>query len=310
MRIFVTGATGVVGRRAVPLLVRAGHQVTGVARTPEKAAALEQAGAKAVAVDLFDAAALRAAIAGHEAVINLATAVPKGMRIMLPGSWRGMDRIRRDASALIADAALAGGVERLVQEAFAPVYEDGGDRWIDESWPLRPARYNRSVLDAERSAARFTQAGRTGVVLRFGFFYGPDPGGATLDLVAAVRRGWAPWFGSPEGFLPALTHDDAATAVVAALGVPAGTYNVVDDEPLRRRECFGALAAALGVAPPRFLPAWMARLAGSMGETLARSLRISNRRFRDASGWAPRYPSAREGWPAVVREVDETAPAS
>jgi nucleoside-diphosphate-sugar epimerase len=304
MRIFVTGATGVVGRRAVPLLVEAGHEVTGVARTPEKAAGLERAGAKAVSVDLFDAAGLRSAIAGHEVVINLATAVPSGMRIMPPGAWRGMDRIRRDASALIVDAALAGGAERLIQESFAPIYEDGRDRWIDEGWPLRPGRYNRSVLDAERSAARFTEAGRTGVVLRFGFFYGPDAGGATLQVIAAVRRGWAPWFGSPDGFLPALTHDDAATAVVAALGVPAGTYNVVDDEPLPRREDFGALAAALGVPPPKFMPAWMARLAGSLGETLARSLRISNRRFRDMAGWAPAYPSVREGWPAVVSELE------
>jgi nucleoside-diphosphate-sugar epimerase len=304
MRIFVTGATGVVGRRAVPLLVEAGHEVTGVARTPEKAPGLERAGAKAVSVDLFDAAGLRSAIAGHEVVINLATAVPSGMRIMLPGAWRGMDRIRRDASALIVDAALASGAERLIQESFAPIYEDGRDRWIDEGWPLRPGRYNRSVLDAERSAARFTEAGRTGVVLRFGFFYGPDAGGATLQVIAAVRRGWAPWFGSPDGFLPALTHDDAATAVVAALGVPAGTYNVVDDEPLPRREDFGALAAALGVPPPKFMPAWMARLAGSLGETLARSLRISNRRFRDMAGWAPAYPSVREGWPAVVSELE------
>jgi len=304
MRIFVTGATGVVGRRVVPLLVQAGHEVTGVARTPEKAAGVERAGAKAVSVDLFDPAALRSAVAGHEVVINLATAVPNGARMLLPGGWRGMDRIRREASRLVAEAALAGGAERLIQEAFAPIYEDGGDRWIDESWPVRPGRYNRSVLDAEASAARFMEAGRTGVVLRFGFFYGPDPGGATLDAIAAVKHGWAPWFGSPEGFLPALTHDDAATAVAAALGVPAGIYNVVDDEPLRRRENFGALAAALGVAPPKFMPARTRHLAGSIGETLARSLRISNRRFRDASGWAPRYPSAREGWPALVRELE------
>jgi nucleoside-diphosphate-sugar epimerase len=97
-----------------------------------------------------------------------------------------------------------------------------------------------------------------------------------------------------------VSHDDAASAVVAALALPAGVYNVVDDEPLPRREFFGSLAATLGVAPPRFPPAWLARLAGSLGEMLARSQRISNRKLRDASGWTPAIRSAKDGWPLVV----------
>ena len=75
---------------------------------------------------------------------------------------------------------------------------------------------------------------------------------------------------------------------------------MVDDEPLRRREFFDSLAGVLGVAPPRLPPPWLKYLFGSLGEMLARSLRIPNRKLRDACGWAPRYPSMREGWPAVV----------
>jgi uncharacterized protein YbjT (DUF2867 family) len=98
-----------------------------------------------------------------------------------------------------------------------------------------------------------------------------------------------------------VAHDDAATAVVAALGLPAGVYNVADDEPLRRRELFDSLAATLGVTPPRFPPTWMTPLIGSLGETLARSERITNRKLREASGRQPRTPRAvREGWPEVV----------
>jgi len=305
MRIFVTGATGVVGRRAVPLLVAAGHRVTAVARSAEKAAAVERTGARAVRVDLFGADAVRSAVAGHEAVINLATSVPPSSRMLLPGAWKEMDRIRRDASAILVDAALAGGARRFVQESFAPVYADAGDAWIDESSPVKPAGYNRSTLDAERSADRFTRGGGIGVALRFAYFYGPDAGGATLDMIGFVRKGWSP-APAPDGFISSISHDDAATAVVAALGVPAGIYNVVDDEPLRRREFFGSMAAALGVAPPRFLPRWTARLMGGPGETLARSLRISNRRFREAARWAPRYASARDAWPALLREAGIT----
>jgi 2-alkyl-3-oxoalkanoate reductase len=302
MRIFVTGATGVTGRRAVPLLLAAGHEVTAVARSPEKAASLERTGARPVEVDLFDAAAMRRAVAGHDAVVNLATAVPPSTRAIFRSAWKEMDRIRRDASAILVDAALAAGAGRLVQESFAPIYTDNGDGWIDESAPVKPARYNRSTLDAEHSASRFTAEGGIGVALRFGFFYGPDAGGATLDIIGFVRKGWATAPG-PDGYVSSISHDDTATAVVAALGVPGGIYNVVDDEPLRRREFFGSLAAALGVAPPKFLPRWAGRLMGGVGETLARSLRISNRKFREASGWAPKYPSVRDAWPDLLREA-------
>jgi nucleoside-diphosphate-sugar epimerase len=104
--------------------------------------------------------------------------------------------------------------------------------------------------------------------------------------------------------MSSVAHDDAATAVVAALNIRAGVYNVVDDEPLRRREYFAALAKALGVPPPKLPPLWLGRLTGSVGETIARSLRISNRKLREESGWAPRYPSVREGYRAVVAQME------
>src|SRR5919199_2729786 len=98
MRIFLTGATGVIGKRVVPQLIAVGHEVTAVGRTPEKRASLTRQGANAVEVDLFDRAALRSVIAGHEAVINLATSIPPSSRTLLPGAWRENDRIRRVAS--------------------------------------------------------------------------------------------------------------------------------------------------------------------------------------------------------------------
>jgi 2-alkyl-3-oxoalkanoate reductase len=303
MKVFVTGATGVVGRRAVPLLVRAGHQVTAVARTAEKAKGVERAGARPVAVDLFDAAGVRRALAGHDAVINLATHIPRSTTAMLlPWAWRENDRIRREASAILVDAALAQGVGRFVQESFAPMYPDCGDDWIDEEVPPQPARYNRSTLDAERSAARFTHAGGTGVVLRYAGFYGPDAAHVP-DLIRFTRRGMAALPGRPEAYFSSVSHDDAASAAVAALGVPAGIYNVADDEPLRRAEFAAVVAASLGAPPPTPQPAWMARLMGSLGELLSRSVRISNRAFREAAGWSPRWPSLREGWPAMLAEM-------
>jgi 2-alkyl-3-oxoalkanoate reductase len=305
MQIFITGATGVVGRRVIPLLIATGHQVSAVGRTAEKCAALARMGATPVQIDLFAADAVRRAVAGHQVVINLATHIPGSAAMFLPGAWRANDRIRREASAILVEAALAAGAERFIQESFAPIYPDCGDQWIDEGMPIQPARYNATVVDAERSAERFTQREGAGVVLRFAAFYGPDSA-QTRDLIAFVRRGWAPIPGA-DSYFSSVAHDDAATAVVAALRVRAGVYNVVDDEPLRRRVFFDSLADALGVAPPKLPPAWTTLLFGSLGATLKRSLRISNRKLRNESGWAPQYPSVREGWRAVVTALREGA---
>jgi len=299
--VLVTGATGVVGRRAVPLLIAAGHRVVAVGRTPEKRAWLEAQGARAVALDLYDGAGQRRTMAGEgvEAVVNLATHIPgSAFRMMLPWSWRENDRVRREGSATLVAAARDAGVRRVVQESFAPIYEDAGDAWIHEGAPVRPVGYNRSVLDAERAAARFTEEGGTGVVLRFAAFYGPDA--MLRTMVDAVRRGWYPLPGSPTAWWSSVSWEDAATAVVAALEVPAGTYNVCDDEPLTRQAFAATLAEAAGVRPPRPMPRWMAALGGGAMELLSRSERMSNAAFREASEWVPGLRSAAVGIPAAV----------
>lgn len=308
MKVFVAGATGALGKHVVPLLAEAGHTVSAVARTPKKGKTLERAGARPVTVDLFDNAAVRRAVVGHEAVVNVATHIPPASRMALPGAWKENDRVRREASANLVEAALAAGATRFVQESFAPMYPDRGDAWIDEKVPVRPAPYSRSTVVAEEQAHHFTRSGGAGVVLRFGYFYGAEAG-FTRDTINAVRKGRAPAFGHEEGFLSSIMLEDAATAVLAALALPAGTYNVVEDEPLRRRAFFDALADALGVPPPKFLPAWLGSFMGSVGEQLTRSQRISNRKLRDASPWAPCHPSVREGWPAVVAALEATSSA-
>ena len=118
-----------------------------------------------------------------------------------------------------------------------------------------------------------------------------------------VRKGWSPIPGSPDAFFSSIAQDDAATAVIAALRAPAGTYNVTDDEPLRRRDYAMELAALLGVREVRHTPRWLARMGGSIGELLSRSQRISNMRLKGETGWVPRYRSAREGWEVYLPEI-------
>jgi nucleoside-diphosphate-sugar epimerase len=140
------------------------------------------------------------------------------------------------------------------------------------------------------------------VVLRFAAFYGEDAFHVP-DMIRFVSKGWAPLPGSPEAYVSSVAHDDAASAVMAALRVPVGTYNVTDDEPLRRHDYADALAAALQVASPQPFPPWLTALTGSMGKFMSRSLRVSNRLLRRESGWQPRYPSLRQGWPATIEAM-------
>jgi 2-alkyl-3-oxoalkanoate reductase len=302
MRVLVFGATGVVGRRAVPLLAAAGHDVTAVGRNPVQCVALERAGAKVIGVDMFDRAAVGRAVAGQDAVVNLATHMPAStFSMMLPGAFHENDRIRREGAAIVSEAAAAAGVGRLIQESFAPVYEDGGDRWLDERAPQRPARYNRTVLDAERSAESFGRSGGEWVVLRFAAFYGPDSK-YLHEMLKLARRGWAPLPGAANAYLSSTSHDDAASAVAAALGAPSGAYNVCDDEPLVRRDFFDAMADAFGFGRVKLLPPWTVRFMGSIGELMARSERMSNRKLRGL-GWVPRYPNVRAGFRATAMDM-------
>jgi nucleoside-diphosphate-sugar epimerase len=303
VKVFVAGATGVLGRRVLPLLVAGGHEVTGVARSPEKADLLRSLGASPATVDLFDAGAVKDAVAGHEVVVNLATHIPPTTRAAMPGAWRENERIRSTVPVHLVDAALATGAGRYVQEALAFIYADAGGEWVDEDAPVDGGSFNQGVHRAEEEAARFTAAGGTGVVLRFGLFHGPDSD-QTLQAIALARKGMAMTLGPADAYLSIIEVHDAARAVVAALGAPAGIYNVVDDEPLTRRAYADALAAALGRTKPLRLPPQVAaKLGGSKTSLLARSERVRNARFKEATGWAPQHPSAREAWAAIVREV-------
>ena len=259
-KILVTGATGVVGRRLVPILVGEAHEVAAMTHGSGNREALEKMGAAPVQADFFDAGSLRRAVAGCDAVVNLATHMPTSTtQMLLRSSWKENDAVRTRGSSNLVDAALAGGVKRFIQESFAPVYPDCGDRWIDEAVALRPVRYTCSILDAEASAARFTKSGGAGVVLRFAGFYGPDSR-FLIEAIGQFRKtGRAFLPGSPDAFASSVSHDDAATAAAAALALAPGTYNVVDDEPVTRRDYFDSLARTLGLPPPKPFPWWALR---------------------------------------------------
>ncbi|MFT4201255.1 NAD-dependent epimerase/dehydratase family protein [Gordonia sp. (in: high G+C Gram-positive bacteria)] len=295
MDVFVTGGTGAIGRYAVPALIAAGHRVSGLARSDAAAAALTLAGATPVRVSLFDVEALTSAFAGCDAVANLASALPATATFAFHSSWRECLKIRSEGSAAVVDAALAAGVPRVVQESVVMLYADGGDDWLDESSPVDEYPISRGNHAAEASARRFTESGGVGTVLRFGLFYGVGAAHSE-EIMAMARRHLGFVAGRSDAYQSSIHLADAADAVVAALGVPAGTYNVVDDEPLTKAANADALAAAVGRRRWVTGPGRAAVALGDRTTSLTRSLRVSNERSRTGAGWSPRYASVREGY--------------
>src|SRR5437016_299297 len=155
MRVFVAGATGVLGTAAVRRLVAGGHEVTGIARSPERGRALAATGATPVDVDLFDVDGVRRALEDHDVVCNLATRIPVGMAAMRGSAWRENDRLRTEGSAVLAKAAADCGTLRLIQESVAFVYADGGERWVTEESPVAATGLLRSAPEATQNAMGF-----------------------------------------------------------------------------------------------------------------------------------------------------------
>jgi nucleoside-diphosphate-sugar epimerase len=311
MNIFVAGATGAVGRRLVPRLVEAGHEVTGMTRTASKAPVLEEQGAHAVVADALDAEAVGAAVsaAEPEVVVNQLTdlaAIGSNMR-RFDSYFETTNRLRTEGNDHLLSAARAAGARRFIAQSFGGwPYARDGERVKDEEAPLDPDP--PKGLRATHAAIRHPEEAVTGaegiegVVLRYSFFYGPgtsisaDP---DAGQTAAVRKRRLPVIGDGAGIWSFTHIDDAAGGAIAAIEWgPAGIYNLVDDEPAPVREWVPALAEAVGAPPPRHLPRLVGRIAGGPA-AVAMMCEISgssNAKAKRELGWTPVWPTWREGF--------------
>lgn len=251
-------------------------------------------------MSLFDSEQLAAQLEGHDVVANLATALPATNQFMFPWAWRENIRVRTEGSRSIVDAAIAAEVDTVIQESVAMLYPDHGDEWITEDAPADRYPMAEANFAAEANAQRFTATGRNGVVLRLGWFYGP---GATHseEFFALARRHVCIMLGRPDTYVSSIHVADAGRAVSAAVSAPAGIYNVVDDEPLTKRQYADAIESVAETNAWLRFPVRAALLLGNRTTSLTRSLRVSNSKFRTTTTvWEPRYPSAVEGWKATA----------
>ena len=304
MRIYVAGATGVIGQFLVPGLISAGHEVTASTRSPAKAGQLTAQGAKPVVVDGLDRlAVLRAVTAAQpEVIIHQMTALTS-MR-----SFRNFDKefavtneLRSRGTDYLLEGANQAGTRRFIAQSFIGwdnIRE--GSQVKTEQDPLDP--HPLAVTAKTMAAIRHLEDNvpskvPEGLVLRYGSLYGH---GASDVMIEVVRKRQMPVVGGGTGIWSFTEVTDAASATVAAVtrGAP-GIYNVVDDDPAPVAQWLPYLALSAGVKPPMRAPAWLGRLlGGEMVVSMMTQVRgASNEKAKRELGWTPAYPSWRDGFP-------------
>jgi nucleoside-diphosphate-sugar epimerase len=308
MRILMAGATGVIGRQTVPVLAAAGHQVTGLARTPAR-----RPDAEVVVADALDPAAVKRAVqaAAPQVIVHLLTAIPDPVDPRhLARDMALTNRLRTQGTANLLAAA---GGARVIAQGLAYAYDPAGPPVKDEDAPLwrRPPTQFAPVVDALRDLERQV-ATAGGLVLRLGHLYGPGSsyaadGGFTRQL----RGGKVPIVGDGNSMFSFIHAHDAATAILAAIEHPTASWvlNIVDDQPTPVRDWLPELAAMRGAPAPRRVPAWLARLlVGGWGVAFMTGLAgASNARARQQLDWKPTYSSWRDGLAADLGKLSPSA---
>jgi nucleoside-diphosphate-sugar epimerase len=300
MTAFVTGASGFLGHAVCAELRARDHEVVALVRRPGS----EPPGTTAVAGDLSDADALERALseAAPEFVIHLAAEIAT----------------QRDASKI--DEVNVNGTRRLLEACRGAGAGGGGIRFVfvstvvtgeaggavldeDSTLPVETA-YGRSKQKGEQLVR---ESGLASAIIRPSHVYGPG-GWYAEEIVKRLRSpGRFVVIGSGSNWWDVVRVEDVAAACVAAAErAPAGAlYHVVDDEPITYYDFVAATATALGLGPPRRIPAWVARrVAGDDPvSAVVRSARSSNARIKRELGWQPRYPSAAVGVPDAVAKL-------
>jgi nucleoside-diphosphate-sugar epimerase len=308
MRILLAGASGAIGRTLIPLLVEQQHEVFGLFRNPTHRDLVQSLGANPVIADVFDGQAIAARFdeIRPQAVIHQLTAIPQRIDLRHLGrDFELTNRLRTEGTRNLASAAVRVGVERFLAQSFAGwPYARRGITLKTEEDDLDPTPplQMKATLDAiemlEHTVLREKRF--TGIVLRYGPFYGPHSSIAKDGTMTGdIRHRKVPVVGQGTGVFSFIHLYDAATATVAALTqAQHGIYNIVDDDPAPVMEWLPWLAQCVGAPPPRHVPNWLARLLiGDHAVSMMNDIRgVSNAKARQDLNWRPRWSSWKEGF--------------
>jgi nucleoside-diphosphate-sugar epimerase len=310
MKVFLAGATGVMGRQLVPRLVAAGHEVVGTTRSEAKRHQIYDLGATPVVADALDPDQIAQAVAQArpEVIIHQLTAIAALDMRHFDRDFALTNRLRTEGTDHLLSAGRAVGVKRFIAQSYTSwPYARTGGAVKNEDDPLdpNPAREMRESFAAIRHVEDAVTAAdwTVGIVLRYGGFYGPGtslaPGGEQFEM---VRKRKFPLIGNAAGVWSFVHIADAAEATVAAVDHgERGIYNIVDDDPAPVSEWLPLLAQALGAKKPFRVPRFVGRLAaGEAGAIMMTDTRgASNAKAKRELGWQPAHPSWRQGFGAA-----------
>ena len=306
MKVFVTGASGVLGHRLVERLADRGHRVYGLVRDEAGADLVTARGGTPRRGDVLDRNSLERAVPDVDILVHAATSIPTATK-PAPEAWEQNDRVRRDGIENLV--AVAGDrVDRICFPSVVWVARQPDGTWFDETADRYPDRTSRSAATVEEYLTDASdEEGFDVTILRCGFFYAPDAahtrqfGQSLLSRnLPIVGRGI---LGREDARLSFLHADYAAHAFATAIDAEVtGTYHVVDDQPATFAEFLEAFATNLNAPRPYRVPAWLARyfIGAENTNLLSKPMLTSNDRFHDATGWEPMYPTYREGLSQVV----------
>lgn len=313
MRIFVAGATGAVGQYLVPALIAAGHSVVGTTRSAAKADLVRRLGAEPAVADGLDAGSMRAAVsaAKPDVVIHQMTDLAAATDLRhFDRAFARTNELRTRGTDILLDAAREAGAGRFIAQSFCGwTFSRNGATVKTEADELdpHPPQELRRTLEAIRYLERTVTASTTpgGIVLRYGFFYGPETGMLSPAMIDQLRHRRVPVIGSGAGTWSFIHTEDAASATLAAVerGRAGNVYNVVDDDPAQVKDWLPALAELIGAKPPLHVPAWLGRLlAGEHMVAMMTEVRgASNAKARRELDWQPAKSSWRQGFAELAR---------
>jgi nucleoside-diphosphate-sugar epimerase len=308
MKIVVAGASGVVGRRLVPLLVEAGHDVVGTSRSAEAQ------GIRGVALDVLDRQQVHDVLMQEkpEVVIHVVTSIPRALDPGRAGNqFQDNNRVRSEGTRNLVAAASRAGVRRVVAESYAHIYAPKGS-WVkheeDElnlalNDPLPRHRNVRAIVELEKAVLGTPNI--EGVALRYGTLYGPGTAYAPDGNIAyLVRRRHYPIVDGGRGVTSFLHVDDAAAATaLAAVSERTGAFNICDDEPAILAEWLPYYARLLNAPPPRQVPSFVVRALGREHFVYRATEQrgATNIKAKHMLKFKPRYSSWREGFRAELQ---------
>jgi nucleoside-diphosphate-sugar epimerase len=302
MKIFIAGATGVLGRRLIGQFRARNHSVIGLVRSSQGEQIVQSFGGESRWGDLFDTDTLARAAEGANVVIQAATSIPNKRRLA-PSDFEMNNRIRRDGTRALTTCAAKIGAQLYLQQSIVWVVQPSDGSAFNEDSPTSPNPVTLSAVEGEAIAREAGERfGFNVSVLRCGWFYSADSSHTRIMGEELFRRRM-PIIGKGNAIKSLLHIDDAASAFITAAETnQGGLWHIVDDYPVTMAELLTGFAARLGAPPPRHVPAWLARLVAGryLVSFLTSSIRTSNARFRREFGWAPRFPSFNEGLDQVI----------